>query len=564
MKSIKTFLLLLSLGLVFYSVHFNHYFPHFNDAIFVFEDESDAYVYLWNTWHFKYKISLGENPFFTNHMFYPVGTSLWMHAHTAFFGVINLFTHNPYLAINVGIAISFIFLFLGFTYLAQSFVGRWNWAFLVGYLTTFSTYFLFKAGVHYNLLLMFPAPWILYFVHRRYTCSENKVLQTSLVLFLGTGFSALFDYYGAIYILAATSLFLLWKWFLTDWFAHFTKMKATTLVGSLILGHVMVRLLRIVGIDERGALWAAADIRQLFTPPKTSRFLGDFASVEFPFTNDNQIFIGWGLIVFFLIAGVIFSLSKNRSKATFWMFSSLVLLMVVVPVIKLNGQPLWYNLTASIHFIPFVNHVRAPDRFIPLLIFSMSTFSALVFSRRFQHSVASYMLIGLLLGFSFMCHSQVEMRKLEPTSSLDRLLPTKFEPLHNTNIQSVLVLPFGVRDGYQSFGNFNTLHPKYATEHQKKVVGGYISRVPYEVWTYYQNNTFLNKLVKLQEGKNTQITRSELRDGIKTLEIDAICYPKFMSEDFPVLHHHLYPLLESEAFTKDENAFIAVYRLTTK
>jgi len=41
----------------------------------------------------------------------------------------------------------------------------------------------------------------------------------------------------------------------------------------------------------------------------------------------------------------------------------------------------------------------------------------------------------------------------------------------------VLSLPFGVRDGTSSLGNFNPLTQYYQTVHAKRLVGGYLSRV---------------------------------------------------------------------------------------
>jgi hypothetical protein len=560
MRHLKTFLLLLGLGLVFYSIHFNQYFNHFSDSLFVFQDQSDANVYLWNTWHFKERAESGQNPFFTDHMFYPLGASLWMHAHTAFFGLINLVVSNPYLAINLGLALSFVLLFTGFTFLANSFLHSWSWAIVVGYLTTFCSYFLAKAGVHYNLVLMFPVPWVLYFVYTSYH-KNGFSLKTLILLAGGILLSFFIDYYAVFYSLALLALYVLWNGFCKGWFQYFTKLKALILFGVLVLGHFIVRLMRISGMEEKGALWAAADIRQLITPLESTYFFKNFNLPTFPFPNDNLIFLGYGLLFYFIVAVLFFFYGKYKENVGFWLFSSVVLLMVVVPVVKINEETYWYNLTASIHFMPFVNHVRAPDRFVPLLIFTMALFTTYVFSRSLKNNIAQYGIIGLMIGLGFISHKQDKMQIQSKDNVFTRLMPNAFEPLDQREIQSILFLPFGIRDGYQSYGDFNVLYPKYIIEHQKKTVGGYISRVPEEIWKYYRDNTFLDKVVKLQKGEEVLLTNVDVKIAMADLGIDAICYNKMNSMDYPELHRKIYPLLETKAFIKTENAFISVYRL---
>lgn len=65
----------------------------------------------------------------------------------------------------------------------------------------------------------------------------------------------------------------------------------------------------------------------------------------------------------------------------------------------------------------------------------------------------------------------------------------------------VLELPFGVRDGASSLGNFSGLSQYYQTMHGKALVGGYISRVSQQRKIAYQRLPMLNALMILSEGR---------------------------------------------------------------
>lgn len=552
----------LALGCILYVIHFYPNLNHFLDSFFVFQDQSDANVYLWNTWHFAEQVKDGLNPFFTEYMFYPLGASLWMHAYTLFFGVINLVVSNPYLAINLGIAMHFVLMFVGFVYLANYFLQHYGWAIMVATLATFNTYFLAKAGVHYNLVLMASVPWVLWFALRVYSTRKSTALQVFVVA-VGVLLSALIDYYAAFYILFSLVIYVLWKYVLKQWFTKLNWEKVGLLGALLVLGHIIVRLLRLKGLDEKGALWAAADFKQLFLPTETSLLFQDLVSNTALFPNDNKLFIGFGLLLFFIASVVVYLTEKNPKSAQLWLFASVILLFVVAPVVKINSKDVWYNVTALVHFVPFVNHVRAPDRFVPLLLFAMAMFTSSVFLSLLKDRVVSYVLIVLFIAFAWISHSQVKMVAIKEKGALSNLFGKdlkQFEPLQESEVSSALFIPFGARDGYEKLGHFNAFAPKYITRHNVKMVGGYLSRVPQENWEYYKSNAFLNKLVMLQNGERIVLRRNEVINAIKELEVEAICYSKMNSIDFPELHEALFPILTDSSFLVYDNSFIAVFR----
>jgi len=67
----------------------------------------------------------------------------------------------------------------------------------------------------------------------------------------------------------------------------------------------------------------------------------------------------------------------------------------------------------------------------------------------------------------------------------------------------VLQLPFGIRDGESSLGNFNPASQYYQTFHQKRLIGAYLSRISSnEIKRQRQASLTLRALIALSEGKS--------------------------------------------------------------
>ncbi len=65
----------------------------------------------------------------------------------------------------------------------------------------------------------------------------------------------------------------------------------------------------------------------------------------------------------------------------------------------------------------------------------------------------------------------------------------------------VLTLPFGLRDGTSSRGNVSASTQFYQTVHGKRLVGGYLSRLPKRTVQRYRRDPVLRVLLRLSEGR---------------------------------------------------------------
>jgi hypothetical protein len=69
----------------------------------------------------------------------------------------------------------------------------------------------------------------------------------------------------------------------------------------------------------------------------------------------------------------------------------------------------------------------------------------------------------------------------------------------------VLELPFGVRDGASSIGDFSAIAQYYQTWHGKAIIGGYLSRVSERHKRMYQQLPVLGALMTLSEGHELSV-----------------------------------------------------------
>ena len=71
----------------------------------------------------------------------------------------------------------------------------------------------------------------------------------------------------------------------------------------------------------------------------------------------------------------------------------------------------------------------------------------------------------------------------------------------------VLELPFGVRDGTSSAGNFTARSQYFQTVHHKRLIGGYLSRVSRRRFSEVRSDGTLDALIWLSEGRSLDTSR---------------------------------------------------------
>jgi hypothetical protein len=105
----------------------------------------------------------------------------------------------------------------------------------------------------------------------------------------------------------------------------------------------------------------------------------------------------------------------------------------------------------------------------------------------------------------------------------------------------VLTLPFGLRDGTSSHGNFSASTQFYQTVHEKGLIGGYLSRLPRGGLEPYRRTHRLSVLMDLSAGRHVSPERFE-----RAIE-RAHLYPPRLDVGYVVVHTGVSPQLVSFA-----------------
>jgi hypothetical protein len=149
---------------------------------------------------------------------------------------------------------------------------------------------------------------------------------------------------------------------------------------------------------------------------------------------------------------------------------------------------------ALLRYVPIVGGARMPTRFVVPAMLAFSVLFAVCLSRLASGPRRRLVLsvVGALLVFE--------------------LWPAP-RPLHTAAVPGIygliredprgiriLELPFGIRDGVMSEGDFSASSQFYQTYHEKALIGGYLSRIPATEVAKYRRFPLLSALLDLSEG----------------------------------------------------------------
>ena len=158
---------------------------------------------------------------------------------------------------------------------------------------------------------------------------------------------------------------------------------------------------------------------------------------------------------------------------------------------------------ALLRYVPVIGLARTPARFsIVLMLMVAILFAAALawLGRRWpDRRRAIVMLAGMLLIFELLPAPRLLYSASVP-EIYHRIAPAPADV-------RVLELPFGIRDGTSSVGNFTARSQFYQTVHGKRLIGGYLSRVSRRRFTDARRDPMLDALIWLSEGRELDASR---------------------------------------------------------
>jgi hypothetical protein len=152
---------------------------------------------------------------------------------------------------------------------------------------------------------------------------------------------------------------------------------------------------------------------------------------------------------------------------------------------------------AILRYVPVLGAARSPARFAVLLILAVAVLFALALEALSEHRPARRGIVVALAGLALAVELCPAPRPLH-----DGIAPAIYSRIAtDPRDVRVLELPFGVRDGLSSYGNFSAASQFYQTVHGKRLIGGYLSRVPLHRVQDVQRRPVLAVLMALSGGR---------------------------------------------------------------
>jgi hypothetical protein len=209
--------------------------------------------------------------------------------------------------------------------------------------------------------------------------------------------------------------------------------------------------------------------------------------------NENVASVPWVALVTIVGAVLWAGFRPLKGWVAFTVFFACIALG---PFIAIAGQ-LTYMPTpwALLRYMPIIGAARTPTRLTILVMLGVSMLLVMAvqhLTSRTRHPRLVVAAIGALLLFELLPTPRTLYSAEIP--AVYRIVAADPRPVR------VLSLPFGLRDGVSSRGRYSSSSQFYQTFHEKRLVGGYISRLPGGSIERYRRNPSLRVLLRLSEG----------------------------------------------------------------
>jgi hypothetical protein len=191
------------------------------------------------------------------------------------------------------------------------------------------------------------------------------------------------------------------------------------------------------------------------------------------------------------------------------------------------------------HYLPFLNSLRVPSRFMPIATFFACVVGAGVMNYYLQNKSKKLQKVILIFVLGVFLLDQLYLLPRDISTDVPN---QHYQVIKNDpeNFQ-VLEIPFTVRDGFEYLGFVHALNPMQGMlVHKKPIMGGYLARVAPEVFEYYKNLNFLGYLLNITDKGNYN--------------------PLFEEPEEP----NVYEFADESSFVKDELEFFGVKYILLK
>lgn len=370
----------------------------------------DVYQFIWAFWHFKKSLLAGINPYVTELMFYPLITNLILHTWTPAKCLmampISTLTGNWIFSYNLLFLFSFVASALGAFLLVLRYTTNPLLAFAGGVIFAFAPNQMAHAHGHLNIISTEAIPWLV-LIWQNY---EKKFRYSTLVgLVLLAVYQFLCEYQLFIFIMMLLFVYIIYKskTNITQYKNEVIKLLPPLAGFFVLLAPFWLMAITVLGeynvMAIHGPRWGMADrfsidVLHLIMPSGLHPIWGQLVeslsqAINLPAQGaERNAFLGYLVIAFIIIALI---KCWHIKAVRFWSFAGAVFLVLAfgpllkVANISINSIPGLYLFSfhgikvilpmpyTLIHYLPVLNGMRIPARFIIMTILSASILFAI-------------------------------------------------------------------------------------------------------------------------------------------------------------------------------------------
>ena len=495
----------------------------------------DEYGYVWNNWWLKHAVfDLGANPFQTNYIFYPVGTSLVLYTFTLLHVLLGLpiqFAFGLIPASNVELLFAFVIGAYGVFLLVEYFLRNGDRrlenrdlptvsnlqslisAFAAGALFAFSSNrFVYASLGHYNVVASEWLPFYILFLIK--TVRESK-WRNALLAGLFAAFTLYVETTFGVLLALFTAVYLLFEWRAVWRRATIARLFLIAVFAALLFAPLLAPT--IDEIFNRGYSlpgWGHAekllvDLFGFLTPtslhPLNRNWVQELDLVRQEisyFVDVNTVFLGYVTLALALVAAIRF-----WKTLKVWAMSALVFVILCLgPLLHVGGKsvfdfdglqvtfPLPFLL---LHYIPLLKENRAPNRFSVLVMLSLAVLIGFAMAWILRKAEGRKIILPtaycLLLSALLFEHAAV------PLPLTDARVPDVYAQIARAPGNfAVLTLPLGWRNSFGQLGAEDTRAQYYQSVHGKYIFPANTQRNPPFLFDYFDRIPIFHSITELE------------------------------------------------------------------
>jgi hypothetical protein len=470
-------------------------------------DNVDASKFIWNLWWARKTVTEFRNPFHSDYIFYPLGTTLTFDTYSFAIGLISIplqlvvgliATYNTMMLLGV------VWSGLGMYKLVEYLTSRRDTAFVCGLAFAFTPYRLAHMLGHLNLV---STQWIPFYVlHFMKAVGKGGRRDSILaaVFLAATAFTEL----TYVLMLGVFSIIILVQHLRENKTAlkskGFRENIWTFAVASLLLTSPLIYLTSTeYGLYSQTdnyfeSVVHSADLLAFITMPSYNPFIGGlFKGLEAKFTSylsEKIVYVGWSILVLSILA---FLKTDKLVKKNY------------KNVLDISGETALWGITALVFFIlslgPVlhilgIDLIEKPDGNIYLTQENIPMPYTLIMNLPFISMSRAPVRYGIGVSFSLIVLAGYSLKKLSGIKKLKRYLPGLTATLI---VFEFLALPYPVvimpdTQRYVNIGTYpgdvvfhipDRTAAYLQTIHGKRRVGGIVARKPSKVEDWYNQMT---------------------------------------------------------------------------